>query len=137
MKNIITSVIYKIKRLINNYKAKRNTKKFSESIDIDYRLNKKIAEDYRYYESVGINQYNSTEVDGFELWKMDKDRLVTSLNHCYRTLQHVHNKYLKACKEVSDQKITILEIEYRMSNNDMDWHRKYIHSHRNTGHDEK
>lgn len=96
---------HKLNKECKEEQAKRNTERFLKSQDINYKLNKKIAEDYRYWEPVGMDNINASEVDGFQLWLMEREQLITSLAHCYRTLQHVHNKYLDSGMEISKLKL--------------------------------
>ena len=80
------------------YQMKEATYRFLRSQKISYRFNKEIAEDYRYYEFVGINVANYGN-GKHQLHLMDRAQLTTSLGHCYATLKHVHDKYIElSCK---------------------------------------
>jgi len=92
---LITRMYHEIKLRIGGYfyQMKEVTYRFLKSQKISYDFNKEIAQDYRYYESVGINVANYGN-GKHELHLMDRAQLTTSLGHCYSTLQHVHDKYI-------------------------------------------
>ena len=72
----------------------KNTKRFLKAQEVEYKINKDIAENYRHWQSTTIGDYNLNPF-GWDVFSMTKEQLVTTLGHCYHTLKHVHAKYKK------------------------------------------
>ena len=92
------------------YRYKDTTTKFIKSQEVSYKFNKDIAENYRYYEPVGISISNYGN-GPHELHLMDREQLMTSLGHCYATLKHLHGKYIDVLMEETAKKINLDEDE--------------------------
>ena len=88
------------------YRYKNATAKFIKSQEVSYKFNKDVAENYRYYESVGIgvNNYGNGP---HELHLMDREQLMTSLGHCYATLKHIHTKYIDIAMKETHRKMNL------------------------------
>ena len=77
-----------------------NTEKFLEAQEINYEINKRIAE-IREWRPVGDEQ---TIVDeGLPVWKMSREHLITTVVHCYKTLNDLKKRYDNVCTSITDR----------------------------------
>ena len=72
----------------------KNTKRLLKAQQVEYKINKDIAENYRHWQATAIDDYNLNPF-GWDVFSMTKEQLVTTLGHCYHTMKHIHSKYLK------------------------------------------
>ena len=111
--NIITRTYHQLLLKIGGwrYSYQSASKKFITSQKVSYEFNNEIAEDYRYYESVGINAVNYGN-GKHPLHLMDREQLITSLGHCYATLRHVHGKYIETSMLLTQKNMDNMEDRY-------------------------
>lgn len=80
----------------------KNTKRFLKAQEVEYKINKDIADNYRHWQSTTIGDYNLNPF-GWDIFSMTKEQLVTTLGHCYHTMKHIHSKYLKTKEGIKEE----------------------------------